>query len=272
MPKHADIAAFYDSFSDKLLRDYIEGNPRVDCLGQFLRDAVAAPTAGILEIGCGCGANAHYLATRVSPVATIHAVDISPRNIQLARLLFAHPRIEFRVADAAAVDLGQHDVIILPDVYEHIEPARRDAFHANLARSLAPRGRVLLTLPSPAWQRAQRAAGEPMQIVDEEIGLAELQRLAADLQAELTYYAHVNVWRTGDYVHAVIERTAEAPHRVGPTDRLGIRRCAAPYPWLGRRTLAGWYGRLRRWVRRQRVNRALRTLQAEDRSSPTAQP
>ena len=224
-PGADDVRRFYDRLSDKSLRDYLEGNPRVAAQLAFLRDAIPETTRRILVIGCGSGEGAHYLARRAAPRACVVAVDISPANIALARRLFAHPRVAYRVADAVegAIE-GPWDAIVLPDVYEHIAREQRASFHAHLRATLSPRGTIALTVPSPAHQEALRERGEGLQPVDETVTLADLEKLARDIDGSLSYYALVGIWHTNDYVHAVVERGAEQRRSIALRDRTRLKR------------------------------------------------
>ena len=260
----SEVTSFYDEFSARLVRDYVHGNKRVDAQIAFLRDAIGPETERIVVIGCGSGEVAHYVAGHIAKRARILAVDISPTNIRIAQLLFPHRRIEYRCADALNTPIqGSWDVIVLPDVYEHIPLEVREKLHANLKPMLSTRGRVLLTLPSPGHQAMLRERGEGLQIVDETVTLNDLTTMADDLGATLTYFAMVTVFNTSDYVHAVIERGADRLRSITQADRLALKRLGARPGPLRRRWLVR-SGRLRRAWRRRRVARLLASLQAQD--------
>ncbi|NCZ89538.1 MAG: methyltransferase domain-containing protein [Actinobacteria bacterium] len=59
----------------------------LDAGTEVLLDAVPRPPVrgNLLDLGCGTGAIALALATR-SPEATVHAVDVNPRAVELCRL------------------------------------------------------------------------------------------------------------------------------------------------------------------------------------------
>jgi len=251
----AAVERFYDGFSARLLRDWIEGNRRVECQFRFLREALPASLGSILVVGCGNGAVARRLAARVAPRARVLALDLSGENVDVARRFFGHPRVEFRRADIIRDRVeGPWHAIVLPDVYEHIPASERPGVHARLAALLAPRGRLLLTLPSPGHQAWLRARGEELQVVDESVELSDLIALADDVGGTLAYYNRVSVWRTDDYVHAVIERGDPKPHPVGPPDQVPLKTQGPPGGWA--RTLpARLLARATRALRRFRATR-----------------
>lgn len=60
----------------------------------------------ILDIGCGTG-NYTRLLRHKFPLARIKAIDISQEMIEVAKRKLQNARIEFMVADAEAIDLGE---------------------------------------------------------------------------------------------------------------------------------------------------------------------
>lgn len=206
----SSVQEFYDAFSGKLVRDYVNGNLRIDFQLGFLKRCVPPNAGSVLVIGCGSGHAPFFIAQKVAPRARILAVDISPENIGVARSLFRHKRIEYRRLDVLAeAPAGSWDVIVLPDVYEHIRTSDRPLLHRNLASSLDERGRVVMTFPSEGHQEMLRRRGAGLQVIDEVVTLDDLQVMAGEVSAALTYFAMISVWSTNDYVHAVMERLPE---------------------------------------------------------------
>lgn len=262
----SDVADFYDDFSRRLLADYFVPNARVHAQYCFLRRAIADGTRSILIVGCGTGEVAWILAQRFSD-ARILALDISQQNIDSARSLFAHPRVEYRCADVLAWQQPAGDdelfeIVIFPDSYEHIRIADRAALHAVLARLLAARGKLLLACPSVMKQQALRQAGEGLQVVDEDVRLEDVQRLAEDVQGGVSYFAMARVWGDYDYFHAVIERGLSELRAPSSSPALELQRGQPGW----RRRLAGAGERLRLLGHPPRTARALRIAAA--RSTP----
>ncbi len=204
------IRRFYDGAAVRLTRDYVYGNARVSCQYRFFESVIQRDAERILIVGVGSGDCAHHIATRVAPQARITAVDISPDNVAISKKLFAHERIEYRMADILRDPIaGSWDHVLLPDVYEHISVDERSKLHRWIAESLAPNGRLLLTVPSPFHQGALARADKGLQPVDETVTVTDLLSLAADIGGTLTRFTYVSAFHTNDYMHALIERGAD---------------------------------------------------------------
>ncbi len=263
------IEHFYDDFSATFVKDFVRGNRRNDRQHRFFHDAVPPDIRSVLVIGCGSGQGSHYLATHVAPQANILAVDISAENLRLAGALFPHPRVEYRKVNVVedALD-GQWELIVLPDVYEHIPKAMRATLHARMDRLLAPNGRILITVPTPAAQAHVLASGGTLQIVDEPVTLADLMQMAADVQGVVTFFAMVSIWRTDDYIYAVVEREGEPSRPLARADKLPVKGHPHRHA-LARAGQSIWrflgVARWQRW-RRERLIRTV--IHPRDRAMP----
>ncbi|MBN1268847.1 MAG: class I SAM-dependent methyltransferase [Kiritimatiellae bacterium] len=245
--KTDDLHRFYDDFAGKLLKDYVWGNPRVDCQYQFLADAVSPADRDILVVGCGPGHVGFFLAGRAR-AARVVASDLSDECIRLGSRLFRHPRVQYRVLDVIADSInGAFDLMVLPDVYEHIPTVSRGVVHERLGRALRANGRIAITGPTPGHQAMLRAGGGALQPVDEDVTLDDLQTFAGAVGGSLTFYRTISVWRTNDYFHALIERGVEPVHRVTDMDKYALKG------WPRREAVCRG---VRRWWRRLRLARA----------------
>lgn len=260
-PGSEGVANYYSARADKTITDYVRGNRRITAQHEFLSRSIPRTAKGVLVVGCGSGQEAHHIATRVARGAEVLAVDISEERLNIARVLFPHRRIRYQRLDVLRDRIeGVWDVIVLPDVYEHIPIPDREDLHRALATALAPSGWIVLTCPSSHKQASLRAAGSGLQIVDETVALADLMKLAADVGGELTYFSMVSVWQMNDYVHAMIERGVApgvplAPESMVPAKgwpraartevvRSALRRALGIEKWA-------------RWARRRTVERRL---------------
>ena len=211
-PDPAEVAAFYDRFHERLLRDYVRGNRRAEAAVDFAARQVRPGTRSILDVGCGAGVSTDRLA-RAAPRATVTGVDIGPENVRAARRLFAGPRVSFAVSDLTAPPAGgPWDLVVLLDVYEHLPAADRGRHHAVLADCLAADATLALTVPSPAFQAYLRERKpDALQVIDETVTAADLDRLAGDVGGVLAAYRLVSVWGRFDYAHAVVRRGGAGP-------------------------------------------------------------
>ena len=114
------------------------------------RLAVHVPHDGTaLDLGCGIGRVARYLAPRC---ATLWAVDASPRMLELARVRLAGlPTVRYaRCVDTAIPDVptATVDLAYALLVLQHLE--REDAFLLleELRRVIRPEGTVVVTFPN----------------------------------------------------------------------------------------------------------------------------
>jgi 2-polyprenyl-3-methyl-5-hydroxy-6-metoxy-1,4-benzoquinol methylase len=147
------------------------------------------------------------------------------------------------------VEGGPFDVVTLLDVYEHIPSDSRESFHHNLRQSMSDRGRLIVTCPSYLHQDYLRThQPDGLQIVDETIGPEELLRLASDLGGHLSHLHYESVWRTNDYVYAIIDRQMDYQWKAKPR---GLRRLSAKIIRFLDRTPAGGPARRERHVRRR---------------------
>jgi len=202
-----EIADFYDEFNARLLRDYVIGNPRVDAAVQRVISVITPNTRNVLDVGCGIGtSSAEYL--QRAPWIEVVGVDISPANINTASKLFTNSKLRFCVSDMSEAPAdAPFDLIAMLDVYEHVPREHWPTFNQVIARSLGECGVVVMTTPSPLHQEYLRAhKPDGLQIVDETVELKDIVQLAADIGATITLYEWVNVWRTNQYVHVVLER------------------------------------------------------------------
>ncbi len=101
------------------------------------------PGERVLDAGCGTGRLAFDLARHAR--AEVVGIDISPTNVRIARQSCSHPRIQFRVGDVAAGELGgSFDVVVLSNVLEHI--SRRSELLRRLVEQNGVR-RFLIRVP-----------------------------------------------------------------------------------------------------------------------------
>jgi 2-polyprenyl-3-methyl-5-hydroxy-6-metoxy-1,4-benzoquinol methylase len=204
------VKSFYNRFNDRLVKDYLEGNRRVDAQVEFLHGIMDTTVARVLVVGCGNGLLAFEVADKIAKKAQVLAIDISPKNIETAKHLFPHHRIEYQQADVLKDSIaGNFEAIVLPDVYEHIPVDQRDKLHKRLAEMMSKSASLLLTFPSEFHQQHLFEQQTGLQIVDEIVVLEDIQKLAQDVLGVVTYYNLISVWNRHDYVHAVIDRQAQ---------------------------------------------------------------
>ncbi len=243
---HTKTAEFYDEFSKKLVSDYISGNPRVKAQLAFFEAIVDKSTKSILVVGCGIGDVTYKLAQKYNFTKVV-GVDISTQNINTAKKLFSGTNLEFRCLNIITDTLDDKwDLVLFPDVYEHIPTSTRSSLHESLSQILSKNGACAFTCPTVEHQAKLRKSGEELQIVDEDVTLKDLDKLANDVGARLVFFSYICVWSNGDYFHSLISRGVDNE----------LKSIQVPYCQKVRETgglFHSFYERLRRFKRRKYI-------------------
>jgi SAM-dependent methyltransferase len=125
-----------------------------------------------LDVGCGVGLFALWLAEAVGPQGQVVGIEPSAERVEAARALVGHglgpPRLEFREGDATKIDAADatFDWVWCGDVLHHVQETGRAL--GEFARIVRPGGRIVvkesqllhgLFLPGhPALERRLRQA------------------------------------------------------------------------------------------------------------------
>ena len=122
--------------------------PFAECLLAHL-DLMTGLT--ILDVNCGDGIPAFYLAHRVGSAGQVLAIDVSEAQLARARTVqgYYFPWLEFRREDVKHLpkELGQFDRITGNLAFMFFRPDRESVLH-QLIRFLRPGGQLVLTFPS----------------------------------------------------------------------------------------------------------------------------
>ncbi len=121
------------------------GKPQPD-LVKVIDEGALPAGARVLDVGCGTGDNAIYLAERGYHVTGVDAVE---RAIRTARLRAAHigERAEFVVGDAMRAQVlpgAPFDAILDSGLLHQFNPPAARAYVAALAAALKPDGKLLV--------------------------------------------------------------------------------------------------------------------------------
>lgn len=202
--------AFYDNFAKRQLNTGI--NNRHIAIFKGLKSAGIKPGANILEIGCGVGTFTQMLASK-SKAGTITALDLSGVNIGHAQERLAkYSNIRFLTEDVINANIeGKFDIIVLPDVIEHIPIEQHSILFQKLSRLLLNDGYIFINIPQPFLQEWHRKyQPELMQIIDQSVhtlGIVECLEQSGLYLFSLNTYV---VWvKECDYQQLIVKHKPE---------------------------------------------------------------
>jgi trans-aconitate 2-methyltransferase len=215
-----DAKTFYDEYVDRQSR--VGVNERHRSIVRWLKRAGLRRDQRVLEIGCGIGTLTQLLVDEVSE-GSILALDLSPKSIEMARSRLASAsNVHFEAADVLTLDLSeQFNIVVLPDVIEHIPLELHGALFERIAAWLEPDGFALAHYPNPHyqdWLRDNRP--DLLQVIDQAVEADALLSHAYASGLYLDFLETYSIWiREGDYVVAVfrpksgVDRFTELPER-----------------------------------------------------------
>jgi SAM-dependent methyltransferase len=142
----------------------------------------------VLDLGCGPGRNARFLAARGF---TVDAVDLSPAGIAWAEEQARAAGVDVRFVCGDAFQLvgteltGPYELVVDSGCFHHLPPHRRVSYLALLERVLAPGGHLALSCFASGAMGSEIPDAELYRTGDLQGGLAytpeSLRRLFADL-------------------------------------------------------------------------------------------
>ncbi len=116
---------------------------RRDVLHDLIARRIAPRPGGrVLEVGCGTGHNLAMLGS----FGSVDAVELDSAARSVAEKRFGKSVIDARLPGLDGLESGAYDLVAALDVVEHVEDDRGAL--QGLARCLAPRGRILVTVPA----------------------------------------------------------------------------------------------------------------------------
>ena len=205
-----DSEEFYDKYVAQ--QTAVGVNERHRAILKWLQRFGMRPGDAVLEIGCGIGTVSGLIGPALGSNGSLVAIDLSTKNIATAKSRLAGlQNAEFKAGDVLTIDLsGLFDVVVLPDVIEHIPLEHHRLLFSRVAYWLAPGGFALLHYPNP-WYLHWCHANKPelLQLVDQPI---HADTLTANLYANglyLDYLETYPIWISeGDYQVAVVRHQA----------------------------------------------------------------
>ena len=163
------VSEYYDDFSEKQISTGV--STRNIRIHEFAIKFGLKKTDNVLEIGCGIGTQTELLAQYITH-GRITALDISSKSVNYAReSLKKYNNIEFLIGDIVEMKFDKKfDIVILPDVIEHIPLKDHFKLFSILRSLLKDSGFVLIHIPNPNYLKwCQENAKELLQIIDQPI-------------------------------------------------------------------------------------------------------
>lgn len=227
-----DVKGYYDEYAGR--QAAVGVNKRHRAILEWALKFGMHPDHSVLELGCGVGTLTGLLAGELGSGGSVTAIDLSPVSIESARQrLSGFDNVDLLAADVLETNLeGGFDVVVLPDVIEHIPLESHRALFGRVSSWVKPGGFVLLHYPSPHYQEWNRKHHpDRLQIIDQTV---HVDILSSNTYPNGLYIDHLttySIWmREGDYVAAVLRPLAgpdtftELPRpRVSPVARVAGR-------------------------------------------------
>lgn len=185
------VEEYYDEFSKNQVKTDI--NKRHLTIEKWLLKFGLNEHSKVLEIGCGIG-TVTELILRHNKQGNVLAVDISTKSINLAKSrLVEHKNLTLLAGDIIDIDLKEKfDLIVLPDVLEHIPIEQHNLLFAKLSALLEATGSIVIHIPNPyylEWLHKNRP--EQLQIID--------QPLYTNVLAETIYKNNLYIHHLENY-------------------------------------------------------------------------
>jgi len=169
MIKKEDIESYYNSTWKELdEKGLTKPNIRHFIILDMMKKHGLKLDSKVLEIGCGIGTMSSLIGKFVSKGKLV-AVDISPETIKLAKFKYQNQKnIHFEVSDMSDWEKAEKfDIIILPDVLEHIPYDQYENLFSRLKNVTHSETRILINIPHPAvLEFYNETAPHLLQIID----------------------------------------------------------------------------------------------------------
>jgi cyclopropane fatty-acyl-phospholipid synthase-like methyltransferase len=205
-----DVKTYYDEYVGRQAQ--VGVNKRHRAILEWARRFGMHSDQSVLELGCGIGTLTGLLAGAQAAGGSVTAVDISPASIESAEgRLSAFDNVRLLAGDVLEMKLeGRFDVVVLPDVIEHIPVERHATLFERVASWVKPDGFVLLHYPSPHYQEwTRKHHPDRLQIVDQTIHVDVLASNAYAHGLCIDRLETYSIWmREGDYVVALLRPSA----------------------------------------------------------------
>lgn len=193
--KTADIRDYYDGYVRRQVAAGV--NERHYQILDFAISHGLRDGMNVLEIGCGIGSLTGLLVDLL-PHGTLTATDLSPASVaQAGQRLGTRSNLVLVSGDSTEkAPAGPFDMIILPDVLEHIPYERQTYLFNQIRMQLAPKGRLVIHSPDPFYcEWLHRNRPELMQVIDLPLHLPELAAELNKAGLSILNFQRHSIWQ-----------------------------------------------------------------------------
>jgi cyclopropane fatty-acyl-phospholipid synthase-like methyltransferase len=206
-----EVKEYYDEFAKEQVNFGI--NLRHLRILSWLEKFGMKQDSKILEIGCGIGTQTELIAKYLRG-GSATAMDISPKSIDIAsQRLKGFSNVKLLAADVTeGIDEKEtFDIILLPDVLEHIPLASHSRLFANLKNVLRRKGFILIHIPDPYYLKwLSEHHPESLQIIDQSVYTDELIKNIYPHRLYVFYLESYCIWTNQpDYQVIVLKHIPE---------------------------------------------------------------
>lgn len=173
--KHQNVSEeYYDDYVNRQLKMGV--NHRHYAINALLLKHGLKSHDNVLEIGAGIGTITGFIAQKVKH-GSVTATDISGKSLEVAKKrLQKFSTISYLKGDVTDLDFNEKfDVIVLPDVLEHIPIAHHTDLFEKLYQILKENGWIFIHIPNPFYlDWVTKNQPELLQEIDQPLSLNHL--------------------------------------------------------------------------------------------------
>ena len=161
---------FYDRFADRQVKAGI--HQRHLAIQRWLEKFKMPRIGNFLEIGCGIGTQTELMLEYLKPDANLIAIDISKKSIKIAEeRLKQFDNLTLITGNIISCSFRiKFDVIVLPDVLEHIPLEQHNSLFKKLSSLMHDEGFILIHIPHPHYLKwLQQNYPQKLQLIDNPI-------------------------------------------------------------------------------------------------------
>lgn len=208
MVENSEVKQYYNDYSSR--QKNVGVNERHKSILKRLIDAGLTRSCHVLEIGCGIGTLSGLILKHLSAKGSLTAYDISDKSIDMAIQSYSKfKNARFLCADVIQTEIiGLFNLIVLPDVIEHIPIEKHSILFNKISAALAPNGFVFIHIPNPdylEWCHTHRS--DLLQIIDQPIFINKIIENTLPHGLMITKLETYSIWVTdGDYQYIILRK------------------------------------------------------------------